>query len=306
MELCDQPSRTLRSQRRKPSPTLSQLIDSYFFHVRESLTPTTVAAYGHSLNALVAVLGDVPAADIKGTDMTAFLRARREQGRSEATINGDYTRVQTFFRWCVTAKHLKSSPCALVRAPRRPNKAGRTVTREQFDRMLVWCDESVMPYRDASLLWLLWDTGARINELCGMEYQDLDLLTRTAFLRWENVKTKADRTVAFTEEAAAVLNDYIVFERGTEPGPFLISSKTGARFHPTTGSALVRKLARTAGVEASAHDFRRAFVSRMQAAGMSDSLIMQLSGHHSVLMVRRYAAANATENALKAYRKGVG
>lgn len=60
------------------------------------------------------------------------------------------------------------------------------------------------------------------------------------------------------------------------------------------------------GRRASAHDFRRAFVERMQAQGMPDSLLQQLTGHRSTQMIVRYGRRKASENALRLQRQYMG
>jgi integrase len=71
-------------------------------------------------------------------------------------------------------------------------------------------------------------------------------------------------------------------------------------------SRLVREIARLAGVKASPHDFRRAFVERMQAQGMPDTLLQQLTGHRSTQMIVRYGRRKASENALRLQRQYMG
>jgi site-specific recombinase XerD len=304
LERSDTSTRAQRSRRANHS--LNAVIQSYCWHIEQTLSRSTLVAYRQSLRLLAAELGDRPIRDVAGIDIARFIRARRDQGRSEDTIRGDITRIRTFFGWALQAGHISANPCQLVPPPKSPQKAGRTIDEAGFRRLLAYAVESVMPFRDSALLWLLWDTGARINELCQAELADLDLKTRTLHLRWENVKTKAERIVPFTDSTAGALADYLNLERGTLPGPLFISSRTGEAFAPQTGSLLVRKLAKRAGLEASPHDFRRAFISRMQEAGLQDSVIMTMSGHSSMTMLLKYTRARRQETALQHYRARFG
>lgn len=120
-------------------------------------------------------------------------------------------------------------------------------------------------------------------------------------------KTNHARVVAVEKACVLALNDYLILERKAKDAEELfVSATTGRGFHYETGKHLVREIGVRGGVAVGAHDFRRAFVCRMQEAGMSDSLIMQLTGHRTERMIRVYGRPAAQQNAILAYRRAVG
>ena len=125
-------------------------------------------------------------------------------------------------------------------------------------------------------------------------------------IRAATTKTSQERWVGFSEQSRLALYDYVAFERGSGPGPMFLSSKTGREMASPTMTHLVRDLAKLAGLQVSAHDFRRAFVERMQAQGMPDTLLQQLTGHRSTQMIVRYGRRKASENALRLQRQYMG
>ena len=211
-----------------------------------------------------------------------------------------------FLSWCVKRGLLRRNPAALVRQPTEPEEPGRSVDQQTFGRLLAHTRDGMAPNRDRAVLWLLWDTGMRIGEVAQLTVRDVSFERCEIRIRAVTTKTDTERWVAFSENTRLALYDYLAFERGNDPGPLFLSLRTGEGMTGPTMSRLVREIARLAGVKASPHDFRRAFVERMQAQGMPDTLLQQLTGHRSTQMIVRYGRRKASENALRLQRQYMG
>lgn len=296
------------TSRRAKHYTLGQVATAYLLHAREEVQPGTYANYRATVHAFLAFAGeDIPAGDVQPLLVSRFMRACLEDGRSPHTVRGHYRRLRYgLFAWAVKRGLISANPAHDSKQPREPNSSSRSIDLETYQRMLIYAGETANPFRDTALLRLLWDTGARINELLSVTLADTNLEDRCLRIRWQTTKTWHERVVPFTVETLAVLHDYTAFERKPGEGPLFLSSKTGGQFYYKSGTQLVREIAASAGVTASPKDFRHAFVARMQDAGVSDTLIMELTGHRSVTMIRVYGRERAGQNAIAAYRRLVG
>ncbi len=299
-------TRTTRS-RHPHNTTIAQLVESYLNHAENTLARVTYASYATSLRLFVAHAGpETPARDITDLQIVRWMRARLAAGRSPNTVRSDHRRLRYgFFSWAVERGYVARNWAALAKPPEEAVMVPRSVGQVEFGRLLLACAGAPTEHRDKALLCLLWDTGMRIGELGRLTRADVRLGSEEMFVTLPAAitKTHSERVVPFTTDCRAALYDYIAFERGELPGPFFQSSRTGGQMAEQTAKHIVRKLGERAGVAVGAHDFRRAFVERMQREGMPDTLIMELTGHRTQVMLRLYGRGAARENAILAYRR---
>ena len=153
--------------------------------------------------------------------------------------------------------------------------------------------------RDAAIVMVLFDTGVRAAELCGMKIENLN---------WEDgtilVTGKADkqRRVSFGQQSAQAIDRYLKIRRdqsdwlwlGSADKPFVV---IGLRM-------MLRRRFGTAGVKfKGTHAFRRGFAMEYLAAGGEEGDLKELGGWNDYAMVTRYAKANAGERAVIAHKK---
>lgn len=98
------------------------------------------------------------------------------------------------------------------------------------------------------------------------------------------------------------IRDYLDLKRGNDDGPLWLNDRTGAPLNDQALKHQVVKIGKLAGLRVSAHDFRRGLVERLQERGMSDSLIMEITGHKSHSMITRYGRRLAGATARSQYR----
>lgn len=299
-------TRTTRA-RHPHNVTLKEMVQSYLYHVENTLAPRTHESYATSLALFVAFCGDVPAEDVTDLHVVRWMKSRLDEGKAPNTVRSDYRRLRYgFFSWAVERGHVGRNWAALAKPPSEPDEPGRSITDRELGRLLLATSGSRTEYRDRALLLLLWDTGMRIGELSQLALADVDLGESVVHVRAEITKTNHERWVPFRAECRAAMHDYLAFERGMEPGPLFLSSRNGKAFHEQTAKHIVREIGIRAGVKVGAHDFRRALVERLQREGMPDTLVMRITGHRSVAMVVRYGKRVANDNAILAYRRVMG
>lgn len=293
-----------RRRRHPHSLTLTELVEAYDRHIATlSLSKRTLESYREAAHQFADFMPPgTPVSDISELDVQRWIKHRRDAGLAAATVRGNLRRLRSgLFAWAHERKAFRHNWAKLAKMPPDEQKVQRSVDEETFARLLAITADSPTELRDRALLWILWDTGARIGSITNLRREDI-LLHRQE-IRFVKTKTREERYNPIFEHCVAAISDYIAFERGNEDGPFWINSRTGEPLHEQTLKHVVMKLGKLAGVKVSAHDFRRGLVERLQARGMSDSLIMQITGHRSVDMVVRYGRRRAAENARAEYRR---
>jgi integrase/recombinase XerD len=138
-----------------------------------------------------------------------------------------------FFRWLVRENLLGANPASELEPPRVGQPLPRNVlTREEVETILNVPDlETDAGVRDRAILEVLYSTGLRRSELCGLDRFDLDIGRAVVTVRAG--KGNKDRIVPIGERALDWVNRYLVDVR---PG-WLVNSNEPSLFVSQYGSA---------------------------------------------------------------------
>lgn len=160
--------------------------------------------------------------------------------------------------------------------------------------------------RDIAILHLLYDTGMRAAELCGLRDGDVNLIEREAKITGKGDK---QRWVFWTERAMSTLNDYRALRRGAATGHLFRGVgrlNNGGPMTPDSIRQLLRRLARRAECSlpptAPVHAWRHTFAHRFLDAGGDGLHLQQLLGHESMTTTQRYVKENP-KRLRKVYRR---
>lgn len=152
--------------------------------------------------------------------------------------------------------------------------------------------------RNIAILRLLWSTGVRAGEMLRLTLADVDLDARELRVMG---KGRRERVVPFDAATKVALLEYLIRERGREPGPLLLS-RGG---EPMTANALkimLHRLEQRAGCNhVTPHAFRRGFARHTRRAGLDLGEVAALMGHATLEMTRRYSQAGEAEAARDAW-----
>lgn len=154
--------------------------------------------------------------------------------------------------------------------------------------------EDEVSARDRALVALLWDSGARIGELLGLDDHAVDPARRRGQVRG---KGGSYRVVRWGPVAQHELVRYRQRRRGGEGGPlFRATGPRAGRATRLTADAArsrLKRLLAAAGIEPAPgsplHAFRRGFIQRGLDDGASLADVSQLVGHQDVRTTMRYA-----------------
>jgi integrase len=199
------------------------------------------------------------------------------------------------------------SPMARVKAPKVPLTDVTVATEEDISRLLRACSpfRTFHNARDAAVISLLWATGLRRSELAALRVEDLDLDARAVLVR--RAKNGRSRWVPFDDRAA----QHVVRYLGKRDSRIDLSEASlwlGTQ-GPLTSDGIrqiIERRRRVAGVDVSAHAFRRGLAARALRKGVSQASLMVIAGWTSPVMVSRYTRSVATEVATEEYRRLLG
>ena len=293
---------------RKVKVTLGSMAEAYRLYCDTlSLAPDTVDSYQRSVRLLCAFIApETPASDLSELDLQRWMKTRRDAGISPNTVRGDLRRLRSgFMAWATERRLIRHNWARLAKMPMPEERELRGMTRETFLQLIAATADSKTERRDRAVLWLLWDTGARIGEITRLNYEHILFDRKEVWFPASVTKTGVERFVPIFPDTISAIYDYLAFDRGQSAGPLWQNSRTKQPLAEQALKHVVRELGILAGVKVGAHDFRRGLVERLQAMDppMPDTLIQQITGHRSLVMVSRYGRRTAAESARKEYRR---
>jgi len=222
----------------------------------------TVRAYvGDAVSLLdhATRLGITEPAGLTIDVLRSWLARLRSAGAARASLARRAATARTFTAWAHRDGRLDRDVGAGLASPKPQRPLPSVLRPDQAETLVTAPAPGAEPslLRDALLLELLYATGVRVSELCGLDLDDVDRERRVIRVLGKGNK---ERTVPFGLPAEAALDAWLrhgrpVMAARTTTTAVLLTA-TGRRLNPTTARRIVRAWARA--VRAAGHHPARA------------------------------------------------
>lgn len=260
-----------------------------YLAVERGASPHTLRSYAADLSEFTRFLAEEKIGGWEAADTRAVRAhlARLHQRRlSKATIARKLAAVRSCFRFLARRGSLDGNPARQVRSPRLGRKLPSFLPKDEATALLDAAPEpSAAGARDRALLELLYASGLRVAECCGLDLDDLDEGRRTVRVLGKGDK---ERVVPVGDTALEALAAYLAM-RGRRRGPIFLNAR-GGRLTPRSAHRIVQRRARRAGLtqRVTPHTLRHSFATHMLGEGADLRLIQELLGHSRLSTTQRY------------------
>ncbi len=273
-------------------------LQDYFLHycaAEGGLSGNTLAAYQGDTSEFLAFLERRGGADlgaVQTKDLVGFVDDLRRRGLSPRSIQRKLVAVRMLFRFLVLEGYLSADPTETLQGPRLWKRVPEVMSVEQVEALLAApAGEGPLALRDRAILELLYATGARASEVCGLSIGDVNF--EYAFVRCYGKRMK-ERLVPVGRKALAALRDYLergrpaLARRREEPALFL--TRSGRRLERSTIWRRVRRHAHAAGIAADVHPhtLRHSFATHLLSGGADLRSVQVMLGHADISTTEIY------------------
>ncbi|HET7387245.1 MAG TPA: tyrosine recombinase XerC [Nocardioidaceae bacterium] len=295
--------------------SMARTLEEYARHLRaeRDLSAHTVRAYLGDVESMfehAARLGRREVGEVDLRTLRSWLANQQTLGKTRATLARRATAVRVFTAWAHHTGRADTDAGALLVSP-KPRRALPDALRVEQARELLEAacrqadDGSPIGRRDTAILELLYATGIRVGELCGLDVDDVDHERRVVRVLG---KGRKERTVPYGVPAGRALSGWLAARAAVlaprhvaVPAPHPTQAKPvggaalflgarGARIDQRTVRRLVHtRLADVPGApDLGPHGLRHSAATHLLEGGADLRSVQELLGHASLATTQIY------------------
>src|SRR4051794_19423236 len=266
-----------------------------FCRIEKGLSDNSLQAYSTDLSTLYKFLKDRPGAADTAADLEAlraYLDHLYRTGLSPRSVARRLTTLRSFYGFLLREGVLSQDPTEPLRSPRQWQTIPKFLNLDEIERILAAIDTGKPTgLRDRAMFELLFATGARVSELCGIAVSDFD--SNLGVLRVTR-KGNKQRLLPVGKQAILAIVSYVRTGR-----PAILKSRASRYLFVTArGGAMTRqafwKLLGIHGKKAgifrglTPHVLRHSFATHLLEGGADLRSVQVMLGHADISTTQIY------------------
>ena len=295
------------------SDEYEKLVAAFTRHleVERSLSVHTIRAYLGDLESLISHLEQIGVTNISQLELIhlrSWLANQQVKRGARTTLS---VSVRLFTKWALKNKYLEKDVAATLATP----KGHRTLpevlevadAKVAMDSLATRAAEEETPIslRDVAMVEMLYASGARVAELCGLDLSDIDYDRQTIRVLGKGNK---ERTIPLGNPAMKALNVWLKEGRDSLAN----SQSANAVFLGARGKRIDQRTVRTVvynalqaieGIERMGpHALRHSAATHLLEGGADLRTVQEILGHASLATTQIYTHVS-TERLQKAFKQ---
>ncbi len=295
--------------------TLSELKKQFleYLEIERGRSMKTVENYDRYVSRFLEQTGAASPSDITDDTVRTFRLWLNRQKTIDSTLK---KRTQNYYLIALRAflkymayRNIPSLPASRIELAKTPGRELDLISADELERLLAApSGDSLQELRDRALLEMLFSTGLRVSELCGLP-RDLDLSKDEFSVRGKGEKV---RVVFLSDTAKGALKKYLAARKDIDDAMFIrlgrkasTGTKKGEnlRITPRSVERLVAHYAIKAGIskKVTPHVIRHSFATDLLSNGADLRSVQALLGHSNITTTQVYT--HVTDKQLREIHK---
>lgn len=286
-----------------------------YLRLERNLSEHTIRAYTGDVQGVLlhaATLGRTATAEIDLRILRSWLAREQTLGKARTTLARRATAVRVFTAWATRTGRAPVDAGSSLASPKAHRVLPDTLDTTSLDSGLRNLDQAALnpesddpgARRDRALIEMLYATGVRVSELCGLDIDDVDRQRRVIRVLG---KGRKERTVPYGVPAAEALDAWLQVRTvwaTSAAGSALFLGARGKRIDPRVVRSLVYKVFgdEETGRRIGPHGLRHTAATHLLEGGADLRAVQELLGHSSLATTQIYTHVS-TERIKTAYRQ---
>lgn len=285
-----------------------------YLEAERNLSVHTIRAYLGDLDSFFEHLIRLDLSDLASLELAhirSWLANQQVKGGARTTLSRRATSIRLFTKWATKKGYLVKDVGATLATPKGARTLPGVLTVADaslaMDAMAARVGEEDGPIskRDAAMLEILYASGARVSELCGLDLEDIDYARQTIRVLGKGNK---ERTIPIGNPAMRALESWLKNGReslvGANSERAVFLGARGKRIDQRTVRTMVyHALAALEGVEKMGpHALRHSAATHLLEGGADLRTVQEILGHASLATTQIYTHVS-TERLQKAFKQ---
>ena len=285
-----------------------------YLEAERNLSVHTIRAYLGDLDSFFDHLERFDLIDLSALELShirSWLANQQVKGGARTTLSRRATSIRHFTKWATKKGYLVKDVGATLATPKGARTLPDVLTVADaslaMDAMATRVGEEDGPIskRDAAMLEILYASGARVSELCGLDLEDIDYARQTIRVLGKGNK---ERTIPIGNPAMRALELWLKDGReslvGAKSERAVFLGARGKRIDQRTVRTMVyHALAALEGVEKMGpHALRHSAATHLLEGGADLRTVQEILGHASLATTQIYTHVS-TERLQKAFKQ---
>jgi integrase/recombinase XerC len=273
---------------------------SRYLSAEKALSAHTVRAYLGDVDSFTEHLGRNGVETLEDATLAhirSWLATQQVRGRARTTLSRRAVAIRLFTKWAAKKGYISVDISATLATPKPHRSLPGVLTQADavtaIDSMATRAAEFDTPtsIRDVAIVELLYATGARVSEICGLDFEDLDFHRNTIRVLGKGNK---ERMIPMGAPSVKALNTYINDARA------LLANEKSERalFLGARGKRIDQRAVRTIVYEALSalegvermgpHALRHSAATHLLEGGADLRTVQEILGHASLATTQIY------------------
>ena len=282
------------------NPALTTPMDDFVDQLAAERSEHTVRAYRGDLADLSAFLADrglTQWVDVGLSDVRAWLGRMHRAGVAGATLQRRTAAVRVFYRWLVAESLVEVDIAAALATPKVSRALPPNLSQGDLEVMFRAAvdraaepDSGPLGLRDVALLEVLYGSGARVAEVCGLDFDEIDRTRGTMRVLGKGNK---ERTVPLGRPALDGVDQWLAVRPQVATGASGAAIFLGAR-----GGRIDQRVVRRVvherleavpdAPQLGPHGLRHAMATHLLEGGADLRSVQEMLGHASLATTQIY------------------
>ncbi|MGA9870533.1 MAG: tyrosine recombinase XerC [Rhodococcus sp. (in: high G+C Gram-positive bacteria)] len=283
-------------------PTLQVHLEDFTEHLTlgRARSSNTVRAYTRDAESLLRHLlvagGSDRLNDLDLRVLRSWLAGQARVGSARSSMARRTSSARAFTAWLTRTGRISRDPALRLAAPSSRSALPSVLKQSQAAEAMTWAEAGAreldpVAVRDRLIVELLYATGIRVGELCGLDCADVDAERRIVRVLGKGDK---QRSAPYGDPASRALQVWLKDGRpqlSTEKsGAALLLGRRGGRLDPRQARTAVHEVLESVpgAPDMGPHGLRHSAATHLLEGGADLRVVQELLGHSSLATTQIY------------------